>query len=91
MGRFVTGPCGADARQFHVKSAAAGRVPEGRRGPEKGTGANYSARGAAPICGKEAGVMANSIIRSGEESDERATWCKNARNCWFSHYDPVTR
>lgn len=26
MGRFVTGPCRADARQFHVKSAAAGRL-----------------------------------------------------------------
>lgn len=26
MGRFVTGPCGADARQFHAKSATAGRL-----------------------------------------------------------------
>jgi len=26
MGRFVTGPYGADARQFHVKSATAGRL-----------------------------------------------------------------
>jgi len=65
-----------------------------RESPEKGTGANYSARGAAPICGKETGIMANSITRSGEESgraSERATWCKNARNCRFSHCNPVTR
>lgn len=57
-------PCGADARQFHAKSAAADRLrlPRDGKAREKGPRVNYSARRAAPICGEEAGVIANSII-----------------------------
>lgn len=50
MGRFVTGPCGADARQFHVKSAASGCVPEGRCRPGKRNRSElHSARGRAHL------------------------------------------
>lgn len=63
----------ASARQFHgEKTAVVARVPAGRESPEKGTGADYSARGRAHLRkrsrggvqrGKGGGVMANWIIR----------------------------
>lgn len=69
MGRFVTSPRVARTRDNSTRKVRrqASCVPEGRESPEKGTGVNYSA---APICGKEAGIIANSIISARPKESE---------------------
>lgn len=49
-----------------------------------------TARGRAHLW-KRSGYNGEFDYTRPSEESERATWCKNARNCGFSHYNPVTR
>lgn len=93
-GRFVSHPLGRERATFHAKRRRelhGGKpiaFPRDGKAQKKGP-QRITQRVAAPICGKEPGVMANWI--TGRAKKERAARRKNARNCWFSYCDPVAR